>query len=335
MSKAHIGSALLLFFCAALCVAQSAAAFEGDYIWDKRFKASLAKASTGQANDQYAVGDMYFRGRGTTTDHTKALKWFLLAAEQGHRKAAYKAGYLYLYGEELTQVPKQALHWFQRAALADYVPAQYELGKLFLSGLAGPRDSTQALKWLGKAKAANYKLANAAFSQTVSRLVKPVEITPVASSPRLTLSALDKRRPQPSVVDEPNFKHIILRSKWGSSDGPSTFLPSSLTNCRENFAGIECVSATLNRQLASSEVSFRTRTTITDIHPDGQFRLVYADNVLSADEHENGGALAVKPDVPKPDVERTEQVMECALVAGRVISCSQGAQKHYRFFGSE
>lgn len=326
MGKTHIGSALLVLF----CVTQSAVAFEGDYIWDKRFKSSLAKARSGQANDQYAVGDMYFRGRGTTTDHTKALQWFLRAAEQGHRKAAYKAGYLYLYGEELAHAPKQALSWFRRSAVAGYVPAQYELGKLFLSGLAGPRDNTQALKWLGKAKAANYEPADAEFTQTVSRLTKPVEISPIASSPRLTLAALDKKRDQPTIVDKPNFKRIIMRSKWDSSDGPSTFLPSSLTNCRENFAGIECVSAKLNRKIASSRVSYRTRTTITDIHPDGQFRLVYANNVLSAETDDGDSVSAVKP-----GQQRTEHVLNCALVAGRVISCAQGTQKQYRFFGSE
>jgi len=156
-----------------LCVTQSVAAFEGDYIWDKRFKASIAKADSGQATDQYAVADMYFRGRGTTTDHVKALQWFLLAAEQGHQKAAFKVGYLYLHGEDLKHEPKEALKWLRRSALADYVPAQYELGKLLLSDIAGPRDNAQALKWLGKAKAANYEQAEVAFTQTVNRLLKP------------------------------------------------------------------------------------------------------------------------------------------------------------------
>ena len=169
ISKAYIGSAMMLF----LCVTQSAIAFEGDYIWDKRFKSSIAKAGSGEADDQYAVADMYFHGRGTPTNHTKALQWFLLAAEQGHQKAAFKVGYLYLYGEGITHNPEQALIWLRRSALADYVPAQYELGKLLLSDLAGPRDNAQALKWLGKAKAANFEQAEEAFAQTVSRLLHP------------------------------------------------------------------------------------------------------------------------------------------------------------------
>lgn len=320
MSKAHIGSALLLLF----FVAQSTEAFEGDYIWDKRFKASLIKADSGQPGDQYAVGDMYFRGRGTTTNHLKALQWFLLAAEQGHRKAAYKTGYLYLYGEGFTPAPKQALHWFRRSATAGYVPAQYELGKLLLSESAGPRDNAQALKWLGKAKAASYAPAEAEFTQTVSRLLKPSKALSDVTFPSISLAALNKQRAQPTIARKPDFKHIILRSKWGSNDGPSTFLPSALTNCHENSAGIECVTAKLDRQSSSSTRPLHTRTKITDIDSDGQFRMVYANTVESSDAS-----------TAKANAQRTEHVLDCSLVAGRVISCAQGKQKPFRFFGRE
>ncbi len=154
---------------------QQAVAFEGDYIWEARFKASLAKAQSGhQVKDQYAVGDMYLRGRGTAKNAAKALYWFLRAAKQGHRKAAYKAGYLYLYSDGLPPgaSPKQALPWIRKAALAGYAPAQYELGRVFLSGKIVKRNEPQALMWWGRAKAANYAPARKAFDQMVKRLVK-------------------------------------------------------------------------------------------------------------------------------------------------------------------
>ncbi len=154
---------------------QQVMAFEGDYVWEARFKTSLAKARSGhQVKDQYAVGDMYMRGRGTAKNAAKALYWFLLAAKQGHRKAAYKAGYLYLYSSGLPTgaSPKQAFPWMRKAALAGYAPAQYELGRLFFSGKVIKRSEPQALKWLGRAKAANYAPARKAFDQMVKRLVK-------------------------------------------------------------------------------------------------------------------------------------------------------------------
>ncbi len=153
---------------------QQAIAFEGDYVWEARFKAGLAKARSGhQVKDQYAVGDMYLLGRGTAKHTAKALYWFLLAAKQGHHKAAYKVGYLYLYGEGLPPgaFPEQGLPWMRKAALAGYAPAQYELGRLFFSGKVIARNESQALKWLGLAKVANYAPAREAFDQMVKRLV--------------------------------------------------------------------------------------------------------------------------------------------------------------------
>ncbi len=175
------------------CVVPPLVAFEGDYIWDKRFKASLVKAHSGQATDQYAVGDMYFRGRGTGIDNRKALHWFLLAAKQGHRKAAYKAGYLYLQGEQVERSPAQAQAWFHKSAVAGYVPAQYELGRLLVSGAAGKRDHTRALKWLGKAKAANYEPAEAEFTKIVSRLVKAEQVPSSVSRARSSKATEGKR----------------------------------------------------------------------------------------------------------------------------------------------
>lgn len=305
--------------------AQHVVAFEGDYIWDERFKASLAKAESGRAKDQYTVGDMYFRGRGTAVNPSEALRWFLRAAKQGHRKSAYKAGYLYLYNEELSPSasPKKGIPWIKKAAAAGYAPAQYELGRLYFSGDVIKRSESQALKWLGRAKAANYEPAGKAFEQIVKRLVKAQNVFPKRVKPKTKAS-------QQLVAERelPDPKGIILQSNWGSTDGPSTFLPSKLTHCRESPKGIECLSSKLDMQLASTHVVYRTSTKITNINPDGQFRLAYANTMLSTDAKSTGEAAAVKA-----NWSRNEQVLDCSLVAGRTISCAQGTDKQYRFFG--
>lgn len=252
------------------CVISPVLAFEGDYIWDERFKINLVKAESGQASDQYTVGDMYFRGRGTLKDYNQALFWFLLAAEQGHPKAAYKVGYLYLQGEQVEHSPVRAQAWFQKAALAGYAPAQYELGRLFLSGALGKPDRTKALKWLGKAKAADYAPAEAEFTKIVSHLVKA---QPGAASSRLSLASKGKHQLRSAALTRPDLKQMILRSQWGSREGPSTFLPSALTQCRDKGVEIECRSIKQDMQLASTRVVYRTQATITDISPGGQFRL--------------------------------------------------------------
>jgi hypothetical protein len=314
-----------------------ALAFEGDYIWEERFKTRLARAQSGQVSDQYAVANMYFRGRGIEKNASKALRWFLRAAKQGHTKAAYKVGYLYLYAADLaaSNSPKQAFPWIQKAAQAGYPPAQYELGRLYFSGKAVERDESQALKWLGRAKSAGYAPARTAFKQTVKRLVEAQSADPKKSRD----SGWQKTEAEKKSVradnqlsraaDLPDPKGIILHSKWGSSDGPSTFLPSKLTRCRESVNGIECLSSELNMQLASTNVVYRTRSRITDIGPEGQFRLAYAHNVLSTDaKTDELPTVAVKT-----GWQRNEHVLDCSLVAGRTISCAQGTSKQYRFFG--
>jgi len=323
--KGHRLIARILLPLILLLGAQQAVAFEGDYIWEERFKASLAKAKSGKVKDQYAIGNLYFLGRGTAVDSAKALHWFTLAAKQGHKKSAYKVGYLYLYGEGLSpsRSPKQAFPWIKIAADAGYAPAQYELGRMYFSGSIIKRDESQAMKWLGRAKAADYAPARTAFAQIVKRLVKAQNVFPDRAK------ALSKSIKQTvAEVDLPDPKGIILRSKWGSHEGPSTFLPSMLTQCRESLNGIECLSSKLDMQLASTHVVYRTRTQITNINPDGQFRLAYANNVLSTDAKTASEAAAVKT-----GWQRNEHVLDCSLIAGRTISCAQGTSKQYRFFG--
>ena len=319
----------LLFF------AQQALAFEGDYVWDERFQASLVKARSGQAQDQYEIGEMYFRGRGTKTNPVEALHWFLLAAKQGHKKAAYKAGYLYLHGAGIEPNPTLALTWLAMAAKAGYAAAQYELGKLFASDAAGYFDGAQALKWLGKAKAAGYAPAGAEFSKTVRRLVQDRKRWPAVTEQtqsQLALARKEATQLHPTVVDRPDPKRIILHSQWEGKDGPSTFLPSMLTDCRERGKGIECVSSELSMQLSSTHVIYRTRTRISDINADGQFQLVYANKVLSALSGEVGSSEGRETAV-KMGWQRNERVLDCSLVTGRTISCAQGTTRQYRFVG--
>lgn len=155
-----------------LTSAQTGFAFEGDYVWDERFKEALTKASQGEAQAQYLLGEMYLKGRGTGTEPAEALSWFLKAAKQGHVKAAYKVGRLYLLGQGTERSLSEALSWLHRAAEADYSPAQYELGQFYASDNINSRENSLALIWLGKAKKNGYAPAESAFAELVRRMVE-------------------------------------------------------------------------------------------------------------------------------------------------------------------
>ena len=300
-------------------------AFEGDYIWEERFKRQWAKAQAGQAKDQYLVANMYLRGTGTEKDVDQALYWYLQAAKQGHTRAAYKAGYLYLHkADQLSSAsPEQALPWIQKAAQAGYSQAQYDLGQMYSSGQGVEQDGAQALKWLGRAKKAGYTPAQTAFDRTVKHVLAG---TTISSDKKQQKSSVELVQ---AAVDQSDTKGIILRSQWRSQDGPSTFLPSKLTNCRENRRGIECLSSELNMQLSSARVVYRTRAVISDINADGEFKLAYEHDVLSTENQTASSAPL------KTGLQSNEHVLDCSLLAGRTISCGQGTQKQYRFTGGK
>ena len=309
-------------------------AFEGDYILEERFQAYLFKAKDGNVKAQFSVGEMYQRGRGTKASDEDALYWYLLAARQGHLKAAYKAAYIYLHSEIVPKSPRKAVPWLKLAANAGNPAAQYELGMIYGSGLAGRQDTTQALALLAKAKLAGYKPAVRAFDQVVTRFVK----TKTKSSrytPKPTKSAkkqapeikVAKARFRPDVTKgNTDPKQMILAKRWDSDNGPSTFLPSYITDCRDFKAYIECLSNKLTKQVSSTEVIYRIRTRISNIQNDGRFRLAYANKVLSATN--KTGTRAVKI---KTGWELSEHTMECSLDAGQAISCSGGSSKQVSF----
>lgn len=163
---------LSLHFLLLALITQPVLAYDGDYVLEERFRAQLAKAKNGDARAQYAVADMYRKGRGTDASDKEALQWYVRAAQQGNSKAAYKAGYLYLHSESLDSSPKMAVPWLKMAADSGYSAAQYELGLLYSTGEAGKQDRTLALRLLGKAKLGGYEQAEEAFDQVVKQMVR-------------------------------------------------------------------------------------------------------------------------------------------------------------------
>lgn len=73
-------------------------------------------ADDGRADAEYALGFMYFSGKGVSRDYAEAAKWIRLAAEQGRAEAQYALGRLYLNGQGVTPDNVLAYMWFDLAA---------------------------------------------------------------------------------------------------------------------------------------------------------------------------------------------------------------------------
>ena len=66
---------------------------------------------------QYALGVMYYEGKGVSQDYIEAFFWFEKSAEQGFRDAQFTLGVLYSAGEGVSQDYEKDLIRIKKAAL--------------------------------------------------------------------------------------------------------------------------------------------------------------------------------------------------------------------------
>jgi len=135
---------LTLLFCF-LCLVPQVGFPESD------FQTTLKATERGDADAQYNLGFMYYKGRGVTQDYQEARGWFLKAAEQGYAKAQYNLGVMYYLGEGIPKDYQEARGWLLKAAEQGYAKAQYNLGVMYHDGEGGPQDYQEARRWYLKA----------------------------------------------------------------------------------------------------------------------------------------------------------------------------------------
>ncbi|KAF9082303.1 hypothetical protein BGX29_005478 [Mortierella sp. GBA35] len=120
---------------------------------------TIVRASLGDMDAQFSLGDMYRDGQGVQQDYQAAMDWFLQAAEQGSALAQHKIGLLYMYGQGVPQDQSKAVEWNLKAAEQGDMSAQYTLGTQFSSGQGIPQDSVKAVEWFTKAARQGHVLA--------------------------------------------------------------------------------------------------------------------------------------------------------------------------------
>ncbi len=67
------------------------------------------------AEDQYAMGFCYLKGRVVETDYSEAVKWFRKAAEQNYAMAQLNLGFCYEYGRGVRKDRAEAAKWYSKA----------------------------------------------------------------------------------------------------------------------------------------------------------------------------------------------------------------------------
>jgi uncharacterized protein len=117
-------------------------------------KAVYEAAEKGDAEAQFALGNIYYNGEGITQDYEQAAFWTYAAAEQGHIPAQFYYGLLLENGEGVERNFKEAVEWWKRAAAQGNVDAQYKLGSTFAleRGVAEPDYASAAVYYLQAAE---------------------------------------------------------------------------------------------------------------------------------------------------------------------------------------
>lgn len=119
----------------------------------------LAKAETGDASAQYAVGNAYHLGLGVPKSLPLAMRWYLKAAAQGHVDAQVNLGIVFVHDLGAaggTRNPVQARYWFKRAAELGDAQAMAYLARIYLEGDGVPPNPARACDWLQRAGEQGY-----------------------------------------------------------------------------------------------------------------------------------------------------------------------------------
>lgn len=101
-------------------------------------------AEHGTVQDEIALADAYFMGRGVPQDVKLAAFWYEKAAGAGDPMAQNQIGYFYESGLGVPVDGARAAHWFQLAAAGGYLEAKVNLAVAYLWGVGVPANSQLA-----------------------------------------------------------------------------------------------------------------------------------------------------------------------------------------------
>ena len=275
VNPAHLIITILLFI---VCFAgQSFAA--GDYIWEEKFKQALPKAEQGNVEAQYDVGRMYERGKGVVKNSKKAFEWYTRAANKNDEKAAYKVGRAYLEGKGVRKNYKKALSWFTKSANKKYTRAQYYLGVMYENGKGVITDYDKAIKWYQRALKGGYSNASDGIKRVAEARDLAKQKRHIARAKAAKKRKAVAKRKTAAKKKNKSTKAKVLAGGWKKRNKYVEYLPSSLTQCKDNGQRVECLSADISRNIGMADINYTTKAILFGFKTDGSFKVSYRNNV--------------------------------------------------------
>ena len=116
------------------------------------------------SNATWALGYMYFWGKGTEKNDKEMVKWLELSAKKNNVYALYWLGENYYFGEYgVEEDEKKAFKYIKESARKGYSEAQFWLGERFQKGEGIRQSKNAAEKWYKKAAAQGHVKAQYAL----------------------------------------------------------------------------------------------------------------------------------------------------------------------------
>jgi hypothetical protein len=290
----------------------------GDYVWEAKFAKELPKAEKGNTKSQYAIGEMYEKGKGTEPNSKEAFKWYVKAAKKGGKKSAYKVGFFYYNGLGVSKDYKKARTWFTKSADKNYARAEYFLGEIYENGRGVSRSSKTALKWYKRALAGGYGTAADGIKRVGSAKPRPSK----KSKPKRS-STVSDNSPRSAI-------ETVLKGGWKKRKRPTEYLPSSVSNCKRTGRNLECISKLLKRNIGMADISYTTKAIVFGFKSDGRFKVSYRNNVKTikvtdAEFAESGGKVPVSL-----GWQDAEHKLTCQVDDKKTITCSKNKTRKFK-----
>ena len=140
-------------------------------------------ARQGDADPQYDLGLLYYRGEETARNWPRALRWFRLAAAQGEADAQHRLGGMYARGQGGRADLTQAVAWFHRAAQQGHEEAQLALGAMYHLGFGVAENDRRSRRWLSFAAVQGHREAADFLRVLGEESAAPTAHAPAAGAP--------------------------------------------------------------------------------------------------------------------------------------------------------
>ena len=109
------------------------------------------KASSGDTDAQYELGEAFFSGKGVSQDFVESARWYERSATTGNVNAALNLGSMYANGIGVRRDFEKAYSFFRQAAKAELPEAYVNLGSLYFHGQFVKQDYQKAFDLFAKA----------------------------------------------------------------------------------------------------------------------------------------------------------------------------------------